>query len=122
MELFSLSIRFANSAFRLLPAGSAIRQLREHAALSTDASNRATYEGYGCVVERHSHRYQVTETGISLCYQRRRVLSPALGAVFDEQTGPLALRPRDLTPPGRTFRRRLARMERNRFFQGVQIP
>ena len=48
------------------------------------------------LVERipHSHRYRVTGTGIriALCYQRTRVLSPALGAVFDEQTGPLIQR------------------------------
>lgn len=91
-------------AFRLLPAGFANRQLREHAAplmgLSTEtySPNRATYDlrrlRLRGLVERipHSHRYRVT--GIALCYQRihRRILSPALGTVFDEQTGPLIQR------------------------------
>ena len=49
-----VSLLSALLAFRLLPAGFANRQLREHAAplmgLSTDAysPNRATYEGCGC--------------------------------------------------------------------------
>ena len=93
-------------AFRLLPAGFANRQLREHPlmGLSTEtySPNRATYDlrrlRLRGLVERipHSHRYRVTGTGmrIALCYQRihRRILSPALGTVFDEQTGPLIQR------------------------------
>ena len=49
--------------------------------------------------------------------RQRRGLSPALGAVFDEQTGPLALRPRDSAPLARAFRCQLA--QRIWFFQGV---
>ena len=70
-------------------------RLREHAAtgLSTNAysSGRATYEDCGRVRILHSHRYRVTGMRIVLCYQRQRILSTALGAVFDKQTGPLAL-------------------------------
>ena len=90
--------------FRLLPMGFANRELRAHVAallgVSADAygSTRATYDlrrlRLRGLVERipRSHRYRVTEAGqrVALCYNRgqRRVLGPALSAVFDDATPP----------------------------------
>ena len=91
-------------AFRLLPMGFANRELRERVAallgVSADAygPGRATYDlrrlRLRGLVERipRSHRYRVTEAGqrVALCYCRgqRRVLGPALSAVFDAKAPP----------------------------------
>ena len=90
--------------FRLLPMGFANRELRAHVAtllgVSADAygPGRASYDlrrlRLRGLVERipRSHRYRVTEAGqrVALCYSRgqRRVLGPALSAVFDDATPP----------------------------------
>ena len=90
--------------FRLLSMGFANRELREHVApllgVSADAygPGRASYDlrrlRLRGLVERlpRSHRYRVTETGqrVALCYCRgqRRVLGPALSAVFDDKAPP----------------------------------
>ena len=90
--------------FRLLPMGFANRELREQVApllgVSTDAYGpaRASYD-LRCLrlrglVQRlpRSHRYRVTEAGqrVALCYCRgqRRVLAPALSALFDDKAPP----------------------------------
>ena len=91
-------------AFRLLPMGFANRELRERVAallgVSADAygPGRASYDlrrlRLRGLVERipRSHRYRVTEAGqrVALCYCRgqRRVLGPALSAVFDAKAPP----------------------------------
>ncbi len=90
--------------FRLLPMGFANRDLRQHVAplLGVDAeaygSARASYDlrrlRLRGLIERlpRSHRYRVTEAGqrVALCYCRsqRRVLGPALSAVFDDNAPP----------------------------------
>ena len=90
--------------FRLLPMGFANRELRAHVAtllgVSADAygSTRATYDlrrlRLRGLIEHipRSHRYRVTEAGqrVALCYSRgqRRILGPALSAVFDDATPP----------------------------------
>ena len=90
--------------FRLLPMGFANRELRPLVAallgVSADAysAGRATYDlrrlRLRGLVERlpRSHRYRVTDEGqrVALCYCRgqRRVLGPALSAVFDDKTPP----------------------------------
>ena len=84
--------------------GFANRELRAHVApllgVSADAygSTRATYDlrrlRLRGLVERipRSHRYRVTEAGqrVALCYSRgqRRVLGPALSALFDDAKPP----------------------------------
>ena len=90
--------------FRLLPMGFANRELREQVApllgVSTDAYGpaRASYDlrrlRLRGLVQRlpRSHRYRVTEAGqrVALCYCRgqRRVLAPALSALFDDKAPP----------------------------------
>ena len=90
--------------FRLLPMGFANRDLRAHVApllgVSADAygPGRASYDlrrlRLRGLVQRlpRSHRYRVTQAGqrVALCYCRgqRRVLSPALSAVFDDKAPP----------------------------------
>ena len=95
-------------AFRLLPMGFANRELREQVAallgVSADAYGpaRASYDlrrlRLRGLVQRlpRSHRYRVTETGqrVALCYCRgqRRVLAPALSALFDDKAPPALAR------------------------------
>ena len=90
--------------FRLLPMGFANRDLRAHVApllgVSADAygPGRASYDlrrlRLRGLVQRlpRSHRYRVTQAGqrVALCYCRgqRRVLDPALSAVFDDNAPP----------------------------------
>ena len=91
-------------AFRLLPAGFANRDFREHAGPLFEARaaaygpGRATYDlgrlRRRGLVERipRTHRYRVTALGhrVALCYCRahRRVLAPALAAVADDRAPP----------------------------------
>ena len=90
--------------FRLLPMGFANRELRAHVAPLLDVSadaygpGRASYDlrrfRLRGLVQRlpRSHRYRVTEAGqrVALCYCRaqRRVLAPALSALFDDNAPP----------------------------------
>ena len=90
--------------FRLLPEGFANRDLRGHVApllgesLDTYGTTRATYDlrrlRLRGLVEKipSTHRYRVTPRGqrVALCYCRthRRILSPALAAVADDDAPP----------------------------------